>query len=63
MRTSTLILSVALAVISTVTSAAEVEAGRVAYIGGALVAQRADGTVKVLAPKSEVYAGDMLITA
>ncbi len=38
-------------------------AGHVGYTSGTLVAQRADGTVKVLAPKSEVLAGDMLITA
>src|ERR1035437_983222 len=38
-------------------------AGRVGYMSGALVAQRADGTIKVLGPKSEVLAGDMLITA
>ena len=38
-------------------------AGRVGYMSGTLVAQRADGTVKVLGPKSEVMAGDMLITA
>ncbi|MBI5659016.1 MAG: FecR domain-containing protein [Nitrosomonadales bacterium] len=39
------------------------EAGKVGYISGTLVAQRADGTLKVLAPKSEVLEGDMLITA
>jgi len=38
-------------------------AGRVGYMSGTLVAQRADGTVMVLGPKSEVMAGDMLITA
>lgn len=38
-------------------------AGRVGYMSGTLVAQRADGTIKVLGPKSEVLAGDMLITA
>jgi hypothetical protein len=32
-------------------------------MSGTLVAQRADGTIKVLGPKSEVMAGDMLITA
>ena len=37
--------------------------GRVGYMSGTLVAQRADGTIKVLGPKSEVMAGDMLITA
>src|SRR5450759_5109889 len=34
-------------------------AGRVGYMSGTLVAQRADGTVKVLGPKSEVMAGDI----
>lgn len=38
-------------------------AGQVGYMSGALVAQRADGTVKVLSTKSEILAGDMLITA
>jgi hypothetical protein len=38
-------------------------AGRVGYMSGTLVAQRADGTIKVLGPKSEVLTGDMLITA
>ncbi len=39
------------------------EVGKVGYISGTLVAQRADGTLKVLVPKSEVMEGDMLITA
>lgn len=38
-------------------------AGKVGYMSGTLVAQRADGTLKVMGPKSEVLAGDMLITA
>lgn len=38
-------------------------AGKVAHVKGTLVAQRVDGTVNVLAEKSEVLAGDMLITA
>src|ERR1039458_7473115 len=38
-------------------------AGRGGYMSGTLGAQRADGTIKVLGPKSEVLAGDMLITA
>jgi hypothetical protein len=42
--------------------AAEV-AGKVGYMSGTLVAQRADGTLMVLGPKSEVLEGDMLITA
>lgn len=63
MRTAPLLLAISLAVIATMAEAAEVAAGRIGYMSGALVAQRADGTVKVLAPKAEVYAGDMLITA
>lgn len=63
MRTVPLLLAISLAIIATMAEAAEEAAGRIVYISGALVAQRADGTVKVLAPKSEVYAGDMLITA
>jgi len=68
MKPSILLLSLSLAVIPVTAQAAadrpaEEVAGRIAYISGAMVAQRADGTVKVLAPKSEVYAGDMLITA
>ena len=43
--------------------AAEEVAGKVGYMSGILVVQRMDGTVKVVGPKSEVYAGDMLITA
>lgn len=42
--------------------AAEVS-GKVGYMSGALVAQRTDGTVKVMAPKSEVLEGDLLVTA
>jgi hypothetical protein len=63
MKTASLLLAISLSIIATMAEAAEEAAGRVGYMSGALVAQRADGTVKVLAPKSEVYAGDMLITA
>jgi hypothetical protein len=38
-------------------------AGKVGYMSGTLVAQRADGTVQVLGSKSNVLAGDMLITS
>src|SRR5512145_2003867 len=48
--------------VSTVAQAVET-AGAVGYMSGTLVAQRADGTVKVLARKSEILPGDMLITA
>jgi len=43
--------------------AAESAAGKVGYMSGTLIAQRTDGTVQVLGPKSDVLAGDMLITA
>lgn len=36
--------------------------GKIGYMSGALVAQRPDGTIKVLAPKSEVQEGDTLVT-
>lgn len=42
--------------------AAEI-AGKVGYMSGTLVAQRADGSLMVLGPKAEVLEGDMLITA
>ncbi|MBI4937130.1 MAG: FecR domain-containing protein [Nitrosomonadales bacterium] len=38
-------------------------AGKVSYMSGTLVAQRTDGTLMVLGPKSEVREGDLLITA
>ena len=57
-----LLVSAILLMIATVAQAAEV-VGKIGYMSGALVAQRVDGTVKVLGPKSEVQAGDMLITA
>jgi len=37
--------------------------GKIGYMSGALVAQRPDGTVKVMAPKAEVSEGDLLVTA
>ncbi len=42
--------------------AAEVS-GRISYMHGVIVVQRPDGTIKVMAPKSEVFEGDMLVTA
>lgn len=56
------LVSALLLTIATVAQAAE-EVGKIGYMSGALVAQRVDGTVKVLGPKSAVQAGDMLITA
>ena len=64
MKTATLLFSVLLTVISTLAQAAAPEAaGRIGNMSGTLVVQRVDGTVNVVGPKSEVYAGDMLITA
>ena len=37
-------------------------AGKVGYMSGTLIAQRGAGTVQVLGPKSDVLAGDMLVT-
>jgi hypothetical protein len=63
MRTFALIFSLLLVVMSTLAHAVEEAAGRVGNMNGTLVVQRVDGTVKVVGPKSEVFAGDMLITA
>ena len=56
------LMAAALLMMAAVAQAAEV-AGKVGYMSGTLVAQRADGTIKVMGPKSEVFAGDMLVTA
>lgn len=48
---------------ATAVQATELMAGKVGYMSGTLVAQRADGTMHVLGAKSEVLAGDMLITS
>lgn len=45
------------------TSAYAEASGKIGYMSGALVAQRPDGTVKVMGPKSEVSEGDLLVTA
>ncbi len=42
---------------------AEEVSGKIGYTRGVIVAQRPDGTIKVMATKSEVFAGDMLVTA
>lgn len=62
MKKTNLLIAAMLLMIVTTAQAAEV-AGKVGYMSGMLAAQRADGTIKVLGPKSEVLAGDMLITA
>lgn len=38
-------------------------AGQVGYVSGTLVAQRTDGTIKVMAPRSQVVEGDVLVTS
>ncbi len=63
MKKFSLLIALTLLIIATASQAAEVAAGKVGYMSGTLVAQRADGTIKVMGPKSEVLAGDMLITA
>jgi hypothetical protein len=68
MKTATLLFALLLAFVSTMAQAASSQssgeaAGRVGNMSGILVVQRVDGTVRVVGPKSEVYAGDMLITA
>ncbi|GAB5605785.1 FecR family protein [Sideroxyarcus sp. TK5] len=37
-------------------------AGTIRYMSGTLVAQRGDGTIRVLTPKSTVQPGDLLVT-
>lgn len=62
MKNTNFLISVILLMIATASQAAEV-AGNVGYMSGSLIAQRADGTIKVMGPKSEVLAGDTLVTA
>lgn len=62
MKKTGLLTAAMLLAIVNAAQAAEL-AGKVGYMSGTLVAQRADGTIKVMGPKSEVLAGDMLITA
>lgn len=62
MKTANILLAAIMLMIATSIQAAQV-AGKVGYMNGTLVAQRADGTLMVLGPKSDVLAGDMLITA
>ena len=51
-------------VLLVVTTSAYAEvSGKIGYMSGALVAQRPDGTVKVMGPKAEVSEGDLLVTA
>jgi len=62
MKPTNLLVAALLLMAPVLAQAAEV-AGKIGYMSGTLVAQRADGTVKVLGQKAEVLAGDMLITA
>lgn len=62
MKNINFLMTAVLLMMAAVAQAAEV-AGKVGYMSGTLVAQRADGTIKVMGPKSEVFAGDMLVTA
>ena len=39
------------------------QVGEVGLMSGTLVAQRADGSIKVMGPKSTVMEGDMLVTS
>lgn len=56
------ILCLLLALNATPLLAAEV-AGQIGFMSGVLVAQRPDGTIKVMAPKSQVLEGDVLATS
>lgn len=62
MNKADFLIAILLLLTTAVAQAAEA-VGKIGYMSGALVAQREDGTIKVLAPKSEVMAGDTLITA
>lgn len=63
MKIAAFLFSVSMAATSAMVHAAEEAAGKVGNMSGTLVVQRVDGTVKVVGPKSEIFAGDMLITA
>lgn len=62
MRNIDLLIVAILLMAATVVQAVEV-AGSIGYMSGSLMVQRADGTIKVMGPKSEVLAGDTLVTA
>lgn len=68
MKIAAYLFSISLSVMSTMAQAAadlpaKEVAGKVGNMSGTLVVQRVDGTVKVVGPKAEIFAGDMLITA
>jgi hypothetical protein len=57
-----LLIATVLLLAATTAQAADV-VGKIGYMSGSLMAKRADGTVKIMGPKSEVLAGDTLVTA
>jgi len=57
-----ILIAVALLLIAPISQAAEV-VGKIGYMSGSLIAQRADGTAKIMGSKAEVHAGDVLSTA
>jgi len=61
-RSISLLLSLIVWAVASSVQAAEVS-GKIGYTSGALIAQRSDGTIKVMAPKAEVFEGDVLVTA
>ena len=67
MKIAPFLLSILLTVMATAAQAdtqpVREVAGKVGYMSGTLVVQRTDGTVTVVGPKAELYAGDMVITA
>ena len=56
------LLALALLLLMPPALAADEAAGNVRYISGTLVAQKADGTLRVLRPRSEVRPGELLVT-
>lgn len=56
------LLAVALLLSMPLAQAADEAAGSVRYMSGTLVAQKPDGTLRVLAPKSPVHPGELLVT-
>lgn len=55
-------LAAVLLLLTAAAQAAGETAGSVRYMSGTLVAQQPDGTLRVLRPKSEVRAGELLVT-
>lgn len=57
-----LVLTLGCSLLGAANAYAEETAGTIRYMSGTLVAQRSDGTVRVLTPKSAVQPGDLLVT-